>query len=64
MNTKIPGRTHYTLLSGALVRVPVLDDAGDEIATEVHMLKENICIYVEGQDTISTERGITLRKHD
>lgn len=62
MNTTIPGRTHYELLSGAIIRVPILDDDGNEIATEAHFLKENVCIYIEGQDTISTERFITIQK--
>lgn len=62
MKTTIPGRTHYQLLAGAIIRVPVFDDDGNEVATEAHMLKENICIYVEGQDTISTERTITIQR--
>ena len=62
MENTIPSRTHYELLAGAIIRVPIFDDDGNEIATEAHFLKENICIYVEGRDTISTERIITVQR--
>lgn len=59
-NATIPGRMHYTLLAGSLVRVPVFDADGNEIANESHMLRENICVYIEGQDEVKTTRGVRV----
>lgn len=59
-NTTIPGRMHYTLLAGSLVRVLIFDDDGNTIATESHMLRENICVYIEGQDEVKTTRGVRI----
>lgn len=58
--TVIPGRTHYTLLAGSLLRVSIFDDDGNEIAYESHMLKENICVYIEGQDEVKTVQGVRI----
>ncbi len=56
----IPGRMHYEILAGSIVRVPIFDDDGNIIAIESHTLRENICVYVEGKDEVSTVRGIRI----
>lgn len=58
--TTIPGRLHYELLAGSLIRVPIFDDDGNVIANESHMLRENICVYIEGQDEVKTTRGVRV----
>lgn len=58
--TTIPGRMYYTLLAGSIVRVPIFDSDGNEIAHESHMLRENICVYIEGQDEVKTTRGVRV----
>ena len=57
-NTTIPGGLYYELLAGSLIRVPIFDDDGNVIATESHMLRENIRIYIEAQDEVKTVRGV------
>lgn len=59
-NTTIPGRLHYELLAGSLIRVPIFDADGNVIANESHMLRENICIYIEGQDEVKTVQGVRI----
>lgn len=59
-DTTIPGRLHYELLAGSLIRVPIFDDDGNVIANESHMLRENICIYIEGKDEVKTVQGIRI----
>lgn len=59
-NTTIPGRLHYELLAGSLIRVPIFDDDGNVIANESHVLRENICVYIEGKDEVKTIRGVRI----
>lgn len=56
----IPGRMHYEILAGSIVRVPIFDDDGNVIANESHVLRENICVYIEGQDEVKTTRGVRI----
>lgn len=58
--TTIPGRAHYTLLAGSIVRVPIFNDDGDEIGREAHVLEENVCIYIEGQDEVKTSVSVRV----
>lgn len=60
--TTVAGRTHYELLAGAVISVPVLDDNGNEIAYEAHVLRENVCIFIEGKDEVQTTRGVRVAK--
>lgn len=59
-DTTIPGRLHYELLAGSLIRVPIFDAVGNIIANESHMLRENICVYIEGQDEVKTVQGVRI----
>lgn len=61
-NTKVAGRTHYELLAGSIISVPVLDENGNEIAYESHVLRENVCVYIEGKDEVKTSRGVRIYK--
>ena len=56
----IPGRMHYEILAGSIVRVPIFDDDGNVIANESHVLRENICVYIEGHDEVKTTRGVRI----
>ena len=59
-NTTIPGRLHYEVLAGSIIRVPIFDDDGNIIAIESHTLRESICVYIEGKDEVNTVRGIRI----
>lgn len=59
-NTTIPGKMHHIILAGSMIRVPVFDADGNVIANESHMLRENICAYIEGQDEVKTVQGVRI----
>lgn len=55
----VPGKTHYTLLAGSLLSVPVYDKDGNEIAYETHKVQENICVFIEDRE-VKTARGVRV----
>jgi hypothetical protein len=48
----IHGKSHYTIMAGAIIRVPIFAD-GDEVGHHLVKTECDICVYVE-ESTVQT----------